>query len=151
MLFLAGLADAEATVDTRNNIISYSFSSKNQDFAFECSKLFNVLNIQYKIRRLKIELKIEIPINQFLQIGKLMRHSEKRRRINAYLNGKVPVIKSDEVFIDFIKGKNITAQILSNEFNLHIDSARRILRSLYKSGSLTRNGNGTKLFPYVYF
>lgn len=128
--FLAGLADAEATIDTRNQIISFSLSNKKPKEAEKIKALLEkVLKISARIRTAgKIELKIEISRNDFdkfkSNIGKSMKHPEKLQRLeNNFVSQK------DKKYLEFIKSNpNIEAKNLANQFNIHEDSARRFLR-----------------------
>jgi hypothetical protein len=59
---LGGLADADATVDLRNDIVSYSFGSKNYKLFNKCKKAIRKIIKAIRVRRLKNEFKIEIPL-----------------------------------------------------------------------------------------
>lgn len=128
--FLAGFADAEATIDTRNQIISFSISNKKPKEAEKIKALLQkILKTSIRIRTAgKIELKIEISRNDFdkfkSNIGKFMKHTEKLQRLkNNFVSQK------DKKYLEFIKSNhNTEAKKLAYQFNIHEDSARRILR-----------------------
>ncbi len=128
--FLAGFADAEATIDTRNQIISFSISNKKLPEADKIKMLLEkVLKTSIRVRTAgKIELKIEISRNDFDKfktiIGKFMKHPEKLQRLeNNFVSQK------DKKYLETIKlNPNINARDLAKQFNIHEDSARRILR-----------------------
>jgi len=130
--FLAGLADAEATVDMRNNIVSFSISNKKAQDAEKIRLLLEkILRLPIKIRTAgKIELKIETPKYIFDifrdRIGKFMKHPEKLKR----LEGKF-ISKKDASYLNFFKTNN-NPKIMAEKFKIHEDSARRIIRQFRK-------------------
>ncbi len=128
--FLAGVADAEATIDTRNQIVSYSISNKKREEAEMLKNLLEkVLCSDVKIRTAgKLELKLDIHRKDFYnfkeKVGRFMKHNEKIKRLsNNFVSDR------DKIYLQFIElSKNADAKSLSEKFRIHEDSARRILR-----------------------
>ncbi|MBL7160103.1 MAG: hypothetical protein ISS95_00910 [Candidatus Aenigmarchaeota archaeon] len=132
--YLAGFADAEATVDNRNNIISFSISRKKRVESENIKKMLEIVLMEpVKMRTAgRIELKIEIPRNLVKlfknKIGKFMKHPEKIKRFNGNF-----IPEKDKKILYFIKNNpNCTAKLIAGNFKIHVDSARRILRFFRK-------------------
>lgn len=147
ILFLAGLADAEVTIDTRNRVASYSFGIKNKKFCKECEKLLLYLQIPYRKRNLKKEIKLEILFDYFVPtIGEYIRHSDKKER----LCGKL--IQADETYIRLLnREKYLTSNLMAKKLDCNVDHARRILRMLYRMKIVNRKSRGTRFSPYIYY
>ena len=133
--YLAGFADSEATVDLRNQIISYSISNKKLDEAKKIKEaLEKVSNLPIKIRTAgKLELKIEVhSIQEFnKRIGRFMRHPEKLNK----LSGKF-LSERDREILNIIKERKFKAKELSEHLKIHPDSSRRIIRFFKKQNLL---------------
>jgi len=127
--FLAGYADAEATIDRRNQLVSFSISNKKPNEAKFIKQLLECLLTNIKIRKAgKLELKIEVgkkSLKNFnRKIAVFMKHPEKLNKIKGGF-----ISERDRKYLKFIKKQEkCTPKILAQKFNIHDDSARRIFR-----------------------
>lgn len=154
--FIAGYADAEMTVEKRNVILTFSISRKHLREAKEIRKMLEkVLSGKITIRTAgKDEIKIHIPTNSLKEFNQkiaiYMKHKQKTERLIEVLNGNY-LLPQDKEFLEFIKtNPNCTSKDLTNKFNIHPDSCRKLLRLFTKQGIITRCGCGHYMSPYRY-
>ena len=123
--FIAGFIDAEGTIDLKNQQVVVSIGKKNERVKELIWDMFTMLGWYPRLWTCNLEWKISSKANKKIisALRKYVHHPKKQE----LLFGGIP--KADEKYLKFIKKEgNITAQQLSKKFEIHIDSARRILR-----------------------
>ena len=144
LALLAGLTDADGTIDLKNRQVVISVGKKNHYIKEYVIRLTSLLAWPLRVWDCGKEWKLSIPLDSSVTSALLscLRHPRKR----ALLYGEVSC--SDQVYLDYIirMGK-IKSQDLVEQFHIHADSARRLLRYFVAVGKLRLL---SRKRPYIY-
>ena len=142
LAFLAGFIDAEGTVDLKNQQLVISIGKQNKSNLNLIKYMILAIGWQPRIWNCEKEWKISLKWHEELN-SLCLRHPDKISRMNNGCPTK------DFKYINFIQqNKIVTAQDLANNFSIHIDSARRVLRFLSRIAKIKRL-NGERPFKFV--
>lgn len=144
LAFLAGFIDAEGTIDLKNKQIVISIGKKSTSTKDLIKEIIENIGWSARIWECEQEWKVSIKENKKMlnSLEKFIKHPKK---INL-LQGQIPDV--DKKYLEFIKSrKEVTARKLSVKFNIHIDSARRILRFFSRLGIVERTNEN---IPYQF-
>ena len=144
--FLGGFIDAEGSIDLKNHQIVLSVGHKNSIIEEGVINLIRRLKLPLRVWNCQKEWKLSIKSSE--SIINLLKRYVKHPKKRLLLNNEMPV--SDEKYLDFIKLRSsTTSNELARKFNIHIDSARRVLRYFNNIGLIKRIRTSTNPYQYI--
>ena len=132
---LAGLIDADGTIDRKNEQVVISIIKNNLQVKKYVEILMSNLSWKTEVWDCQKEWKISIKLNE--ELINLLKNKLKHPAKIRLLKGKLS--PSDTKYLNFVlSNKIVSARLLSSNFDIHIDSARRLLRCYERLGYLNK-------------